>query len=51
MFNEFNFVKDRVFGKYFGFTDDEVKMLCQKNQNISFEKIEIHIDVIYVLSY
>lgn len=40
MFNEFNFLKDRIFGKYFGFTEDEVKVLCDKNQNISFNELE-----------
>ncbi len=40
MFNEFNFLKDRVFGRYFGFTEEEVKVLCQKNQNIKFEELE-----------
>ncbi|WP_234124168.1 AAA family ATPase [Clostridium hydrogenum] len=40
MFDEFTFLKDRTFDEYFGFTEDEVKMLCNKNKNISFKELE-----------
>ncbi|MGL5149553.1 MAG: DUF5301 domain-containing protein [Clostridium sp.] len=40
MFDEFTMLKDRVYDKYFGFTEDEVKLLCRKNDNISFEELE-----------
>ncbi|MGL4990073.1 MAG: AAA family ATPase [Sarcina sp.] len=39
MFDEFTFLKDRMFGEYFGFTEDEVLELCDKNDEISFEEI------------
>lgn len=40
MFDEFTFLKDRVFDEYFGFTDKEVKKLCEKNKSIDFKKLE-----------
>lgn len=40
MFNEFTFLRDRKFENYFGFTEEEVKVLCDKNQNISFDELE-----------
>lgn len=38
MFDEFTFLKDRTFDEYFGFTEDEVMKLC--NKNISFKELE-----------
>ena len=40
MFNEFKFLKDRKFEKYFGFTEEEVKLLCAKSKNVSFKEID-----------
>jgi len=40
MFDEFTFLKDRTFDEYFGFTEDEVMKLCDKNKNISFKELE-----------
>ena len=40
MFDEFTFLKDRTFGKYFGFTEVEVKSLCDKNKELEFDKLE-----------
>lgn len=40
MFDEFTFLRDRTFDEYFGFTEDEVKTLCNKNKNISFKELE-----------
>ncbi|WP_411680003.1 AAA family ATPase [Clostridium thailandense] len=31
MFDEYTFLKDRSFGEYFGFTEEEVKKLCNRN--------------------
>lgn len=39
MFDEFTFLKDRTFGKYFGFTEEEVIKLCDKNGEMKFEEI------------
>lgn len=40
MFDEFTFLKDRMFGQYFGFTEDEVKRLCDKNNEMKFKELE-----------
>lgn len=36
MFDEFTFLKDRKYGKYFGFTEDEIKYLCKKSGEMEF---------------
>jgi hypothetical protein len=40
MFDEFTFLKDRTFDEYFGFTEDEVIRLCNKNKKVSFKELE-----------
>ena len=40
MFDEFTFLKDRKFGEYFGFTEDEVLDLCEQNKYMDFKKLE-----------
>ena len=40
MFDEFTFLKDRKFGRYFGFTEEEVIDLCNKNNEIQFENLQ-----------
>ncbi|MGN1031859.1 MAG: AAA family ATPase, partial [Intestinibacter sp.] len=40
MFDEFTFLKDRKFGEYFGFTEDEVLALCEQNKYMDFEKLQ-----------
>ena len=40
MFDEFTFLKDRKFGKYFGFTEEEVKKLCEHNGELEFSQLE-----------
>ena len=39
MFDEFTFLRDRIFGEYFGFTEEEVLKLCDKSTEISFDEI------------
>ncbi|MDY4079096.1 MAG: AAA family ATPase [Clostridium sp.] len=39
MFYEYTMLNDYVYDNYFGFTEDEVKGLCEKNKQISFEEI------------
>ena len=39
MFYEYTMLNDYVYDNYFGFTEDEVKDLCKKNKQISFEEI------------
>lgn len=40
MFEEYTFLKDRIFDEYFGFTKEEVKKLCEKNKKIDFKELE-----------
>ncbi len=40
MFDEFTFLKDRVYDEYFGFTDNEVIELCNKNTSVKFNELE-----------
>ena len=40
MFDEFTFLKDRTFGEYFGFTEEEVKKLCKINGKLDFKELE-----------
>ena len=40
MFDEYTFLRDRSFGEFFGFTEEEVKKLCVKNDYLSFEELE-----------
>ena len=39
MFDEFTMLSDGIYDNYFGFTEDEVKYLCNKQNTISFEEI------------
>ena len=39
MFDEYTMLRDLVYGKYFGFTESEVKSLCEKQTKVSFEEI------------
>ncbi|MGL4346226.1 MAG: AAA family ATPase [Cellulosilyticaceae bacterium] len=39
MFDEFTFLKDRTFGAYFGFTEQETYALCENSQ-IDFNELE-----------
>ena len=40
MFDEYTFLKDRIFGEYFGFTENEVINLCEKNNEVEFKDIK-----------
>ena len=35
MFDEYTFLKDRIYDEYFGFTNEEVLALCEKNDEIN----------------
>ena len=39
MFREYTMLNDRVYSDYFGFTEEEVKDLCKRNGEISFNEI------------
>ncbi len=40
VFWEYNFMNDRTFEEQFGLTEDEVRELCGRYQNISYEELE-----------
>ncbi|WP_297635983.1 AAA family ATPase [uncultured Clostridium sp.] len=39
MFDEHTMLSDMIYGDYFGFVEEEVKILCEKSDKISFEEI------------
>ncbi len=40
MFDEHTFLKDRRFGEYFGFTEEEVIELCNRSGKMNFKELE-----------
>ncbi len=40
MFDEYTFLKDRIYDEYFGFTNEEVLTLCKKSDEIEFSELE-----------
>ncbi len=48
MFDEYNFMNDNVFDHFFGFSEEEVKMLCQKQTKVSFEELKEWYDGYYL---
>ena len=49
MFKEYNFMNDHVYDAYFGFCEDEVKMLCNRKDNgVSYEELEYWYDGYYL---
>ena len=40
MFEEYTFLKDRIFDEYFGFTEEETQKLCEKNKKIDFKELQ-----------
>ncbi len=40
MFREYNILNDRIYHKYFGFTLEETKKLCDKQHEVTFDKLK-----------
>ena len=40
MFDEFNFMNDNIFDRYFGFSEDEVKALCVQHPAVPFSEVK-----------
>lgn len=40
MFREYNILNDKIYYKYFGFTLDETKKLCDKQHEVTFDKLK-----------
>lgn len=47
MFREYNFMNDNIYDDYFGFNEEEVKILCQKYPKPSYQEIEYWYDGYY----
>jgi len=39
-FNEYSMLNDELYYQYFGFTEQEVRDLCENNKNITYERLE-----------
>ncbi len=48
MFDEYNFMNDNVYDRYFGFGEAEVRKLCERYQSISFEEMKKWYDGYYL---
>lgn len=44
MFREYSFMNDRIYEKYFGFLEEEVRALCQKEGSLSYEDLKFWYD-------
>jgi hypothetical protein len=40
MFDEYNFMNDNIYDKYFGFSEEEVRALCREHGTLSFEDLK-----------
>jgi len=40
MFQEYTFLTDNIFHKYFGFTTEEVENICKKQNNVTFQELK-----------
>ncbi len=47
MFDEYNFMNDNIYDDYFGFREEEVKILCTQYASMSFEEMKIWYDGYY----
>lgn len=48
MFDEYNFMNDNEYDEYFGFSEDEVKILCEQNTAVSYEEMKSWYDGYYM---
>lgn len=48
MFDEYNFMNDNIYDQYFGFSEEEVRRLCQKQEKVSFEEMKQWYDGYYL---
>lgn len=47
MFDEYSFMNDNVYDRYFGFNESEIKSLCKQQDKVSFEEIKRWYDGYY----
>ncbi len=46
-FNEYNFINDRKYSEFFGFTEEEVKSLCNQYTDLEYDELEYWYDGYY----
>ncbi len=51
MFREYSFMNDRIYEKYFGFLEEEVRALCQKEGSLSYEDLKFWYDGYWTSSW
>ncbi|RGC20958.1 AAA family ATPase [Absiella sp. AM54-8XD] len=44
MFREYNFMNDMIYESYFGFTENEVRELCEHSKDVSYEELKYWYD-------
>ena len=44
MFKEYNFMNDMIYESYFGFTENEVRELCEHSKDVSYEELKYWYD-------
>ena len=47
MFDEYSFMNDNFYDRYFGFSEEEVKKLCEMNNSVPYEELEYWYDGYY----
>lgn len=47
MFDEYNFMNDNIYDRYFGFREEEVRALCEKYPTVPFEEVKAWYDGYY----
>lgn len=47
MFDEYSFMNDNFYDKYFGFSEEEVKQLCEVHKTVPYEELEYWYDGYY----
>jgi hypothetical protein len=47
MFDEYDFMNDNIYDAYFGFSEEEVRQLCSRNQGVSYEEMKQWYDGYY----
>lgn len=48
MFQEYNFMNDQIYESFFGFTEEEVRALCQQHSAVSYEELKWWYDGYYL---
>lgn len=47
MFDEYHFMDDNIYDSYFGFSEEEVRRLCEETKTVSYEEMKLWYDGYY----